>query len=74
MEKLYISKKPGESPATRRRRIASCITDLLESDKLIREEVAMQLAVAGDILDWRTRTNSTKNAGLTAPDQALEEC
>ena len=74
MEILYISKKPGESPATRRRRIASCITDLLESDKLIRDEVAMQLAVSEDILNWRTRADSTKDAGLTAPDQALEEC
>ena len=76
MERLLITKKPGEAPDARRRRIANAITALLESDVMLRQEVALQLAVGEEILDYKKRSNSPLNEGLNPsdPDHDYEEC
>jgi len=73
---LFIRRKKGESPQHRRVRIMTAITKLLSSDELLRQELAQELALREDLLDYEQRRAVKNNNGhhTGEPEPEFEEC
>jgi len=81
IQSLFIKIKKDESPQNRRVRIMTAITKLLSRDKLLRQEVAHELALEEHLLDYEQRRDAKANEEVstgesnTEPvDSEFEEC